>query len=543
MPRLKGLPLTAALRLADTGPGAKALRAVAFHQYGMARLMNAPTELLDPILHEPRPIAGGSARQWGDQRLTDEEAGGASLAAAFQSGEAKPSEVLSALLTRVRQKDFGNATFSPFTNLNEGAMEDALAADRRFAEGKPLGPLDGLPVPVKDEVDIEGLPTFGGTAFLDELAQTDSFAVAKLRAAGAVVYGKTHTTEWGMSPLGINPNHSMPRNVFDRNRTPGGSSTGTGAAVALGYATVGLGSDGGGSIRIPACMQGVYGIKPTFQRIGRTGDVFGKGTVGTLGPIGQTVRDLVEFLCATGNEADPGDPSTAYAPAGDPSAAWRLAPGRGIKGAKIGVPYKEWEDADPRIAALCFDAVRELESRGAKLVEIELPHAAIAQAIGVLCIGPETAAHVVDYAEEFGDVFGAELRLQMAILGSVDAGEYLRAQRARAALRRTSAEVIRKVDLIAMPTLPIVPPSYPVAEDRVQVADDDSTRLVCRYTFLANLNGFPAGTAPVGRVDGLPVGLQLIGDAWDEASVLAGLASLERALGRGDRPKAYRAIL
>jgi aspartyl-tRNA(Asn)/glutamyl-tRNA(Gln) amidotransferase subunit A len=290
-------------------------------------------------------------------------------------------------------------------------------------------------------------------------------------------------------------------------------------------------------------MQGVYGIKPTFQRIGRTGDVFGKGTVGTLGPIGQTVRDLVEFLCATGTAPDPGDPSTAYAPAGDPSAAWRLAPSRGIKGARIGVPYKEWEDADPRIAALCFDAIRELESRGAKLVEIELPHAAMAQAIGVLCIGPETAAHVIDYAAEFGHLFGAELRLQMAILGSVGAGEYLRAQRGRAALRRTSAEVIRKVDLIAMPTLPVVATPYPVTEDRVQVADDDSTRLVCRYTFLANLNGFPAGTAPIGRVEDLPVGLQLIGDAWDEASVLAGLAALERAFGPGERPLAYRALL
>jgi aspartyl-tRNA(Asn)/glutamyl-tRNA(Gln) amidotransferase subunit A len=387
-------------------------------------------------------------------------------------------------------------------------------------------------------VNIAGLTTFGGTAFLSSPATENSWVVDRLLEAGAIVYAKTHTTEWGMSPLGINPNYSMPRNVHAADRAPGGSSTGTGAAVALGFAPVGLGSDGGGSIRIPAAMQGVFGIKPTFQRIGRTGDVFGKGTVGTLGPIGQTVADLVEFLCATATRPDPGDSSTAYAPDGDPSVAWRLALGRGVRGARIGVPHSEWDACDPQIAEACFAALRQLEKDGAVLTDIELPHAHFAQAIGVLCIGPETAAHVIDYEPEYLQLFGAELRLQLAILGSVAAPEYLRAQRARAALRRTTAAVIRDVDLVALPTLPVLPPRYPVCEDRQPVADDEGTRLVCRYTFLANLTGLPAGTAPVGTVDGLPVGLQLIGDAWDEASVLAGLAQLERTH-RPSQPTGY----
>lgn len=464
--------------------------------------------------------------------------GHAAIQQAFTEGRTRPSEVLRATMDRIEAGVFGNATFSPFVSMNPAAEALAEASDARWEEGAPLGPLDGIPIPVKDEVDIAGVQTFGGTAFLAEPAETHSWVVERLLAAGAIVYGKTHTTEWGMSPLGINPNHSMPRNVYDQNRAPGGSSTGTGAAVALGLAPVGLGSDGGGSIRIPAAMQGVYGIKPTFQRIGRSGDVFGKGTVGTLGPIGQTVDDLVEFLCATGVEKDPGDPSTAYAPNEDPTASWRLALGRGVNGARIGIPHREWEDCDPRIAEACYDALRVLESDGAKLVDIELPHAHLAQCIGVLCIGPETAAHVIDYEDEHLSVFGAELRLQMAILGSVSAAEYLKAQRARAALRRTTAEAIRSVDLVALPTLPSPPPSYPVSEDRKQVSDDDGTRRVCRYTFLANLTGFPAGTAPVGLVDGLPVGLQLVGDAWDEASVLAGLAQIERSRGPL-RPKSY----
>lgn len=502
--------------------------------------MKLPTDMLDSIVHEPRPVPGTGTRQWGDQRLDAvPRAGGLhTIRDAFAEGRTTPSELLAATLSRVDAGDFGEATFSPFVAINPAATEHAKASDARWKAGKPIGPLDGIPVPVKDEVDIAGMPTFGGTAFLDQPATSNAWVVDRLLEAGAIVYGKTHTTEWGMSPLGINPNHSMPRNVHDRNRTPGGSSTGTGAAVALGLAPVGLGSDGGGSIRIPAAMQGVFGIKPTFQRIGRSGDVFGKGTVGTLGPIGQTVADLVEFLCATGVAPDPGDSSTAYAPDSDPSASWRLSLGRGVRGAKIGVPHREWEDCDPRIAECCYDALRLLESEGAKLVDVELPHAHIAQCIGVLCIGPETAAHVVDYVDEHLDVFGAELQLQMAILGSVGADEYLRAQRARAALRRTTAEAIRAVDLVALPTLPGLPPSFPVAEDRKQVSDDDGTRMVCRYTFLANLTGYPAGTAPVGVVDGLPVGLQLVGDAWDEASVLAGLAQLERAQGPV-RPRGY----
>ena len=540
MPRLSGRTLLAAVRASRTQAGVAALRTIAFRQYRMDQLMGLSSEMLDPILHEPRPIQGAGPRQWGDQRLeTDPRSGGhARLAAAFRDGSLRPSELLSDLTVRIDKKEFGEATFSPFIARNPDAAVLAEQADARLEAGKPLGPLDGVPVPVKDEVDIAGLPTFGGTAFLSDPASENAWVVERLLAAGAVVYAKTHTTEWGMSPLGINPNHSMPRNVHSADRAPGGSSTGTGAAVALGLAAVGLGSDGGGSIRIPAAMQGVFGIKPTFQRIGRSGDIFGKGSVGTLGPIGQTVSDLVEFLCATGTRPDPGDPSTAYAPDSDPTAAWRLALGRGIRGARIGIPHREWDACEPRIAEACYAALRQLEADGAKLVDVELPHAQVAQAIGVLCIGPETAAHVVDYEGEFRSLFGAELQLQLAILGSVGASEYLRAQRARAALRRTTGETMRTVDLIALPTLPVLPPHYPVREDRRPVADDDGTRNVCRYTFLANLTGLPAGTAPVGVVDGLPVGLQLIGDAWDEASVLAGLAQLERS-SQPVRPRDY----
>ncbi len=550
-PRLKGRALQLAIRAADTRVGASALRRVAFHEYDMSRLMTLPVDMLDALSPEPRPVQGAQPRQWDDARLgapdsAAERVSARDLRAAYERGDTTPSEVLHTLYARQDASDFGHATFSPFVTLDRArATQSAAESTARYAAGKSLGPLDGIPVPIKDEVDMEGLPTFGGTAFLDERHDADGFAARTLLAGGAVIPGKTHTTEWGMSPLGINPNHDMPRNVNRPDCAAGGSSTGTGAAVALGMSTVGLGSDGGGSIRIPAAMQGLFGIKPTFGRIGRSGDVFGTGTVSALGPLGRTTSDLVDFMNVAARGRDGGDYACGYEPPGTPPfGAWELALGRGIRGARIGVPAAEWRDADTAVGERGMAALRKLEAEGAKLVDIELPHASLAQAIGVLCIGPETAVHVRDFAEAHGDKFGGELRLQLAILGSVSSQEYLLAQRARAALRRTTAAAMRKVDLLALPTLPCVAPTYPVSENRQQVADDGATRRVCRYTFLANLTGYPAGTAPVGMVDGLPVGLQFMADAWDEGSVLAALAAVERT-GLSNIPlsSGYRSLL
>ncbi len=533
-PRLKGRALELALRVASTRPGIAAMRRMTFATYDMDRLFELPPSMLESLDHVPRPIAGAQPRGWDGRDLdppnpVSGRTCGAQLREAYASGVLTPLDVVEQILGRIDREDFGSCEFSPFVALDEErARQDAVAAGSRWRSGTALGPLDGIPVPVKDEVDMVGLPTWGGTAYLDEVQQEDGFAVRALRAGGAVLYGKTHTTEWGMSPVGINPHFEMPRNAHRADRAPGGSSTGTGAAVTLGFATVGLGSDGGGSIRIPSAYQGIFGLKPTFQRVGRSGDVFGTGSVSVIGPLGQSTRDLVDFLSVAGAQPDPGDYACAFAPAGSPVAAWERALGRGVRGARIGIPATEWKDADERVGALCMDALRALESEGARLVEIDLPHAGIAQAIGVLSIGPETRAHVADYVAEHGDRFGGELEMQLALLGSVSAHEYLTAQRARAALRRSTAEVMGGIDLIALPTVPGVAPSYPASENRQHVVDDDATRLACRFAFLANLTGYPSGQTPVGMHEGLPVGLQLLGDAWDEASIIAAMAHLER---------------
>ncbi len=531
-PRLRGAAARAAAVAAGAGPIGAAVRATTMRTYRVAELLALPAHDRGPVPEHAMPLRAAPPRRWRDASLGAPESGGAltsrQLVSAYRAGTARPIEVVEALLARIRAGSFGACTFSPFVAIDEDrARSAARAADARWTAGTPLGPLDGVPVPVKDEHDMVGLVTRGGAAYRDERADADSFLVRRLTEGGAVVFGKSHTTEWGMNPCGLNAHFDMPRNAWASDRAAGGSSTGTGAAVALGLATVGSGSDGGGSIRIPSAIQGVYGIKPSFQRIGRSGNIYGSGTVSAVGPIGASTSDLVDFLAVAASEPDPNDYASTNAPRTDPS-TWERALGRGVSGCRIGIPRREWMDAEAPIAQACERALRALQDDGAELVEIDLPLLGWAQTVGVLSIGPETMANLEDDFRRHPDQFSAELTVLMRVLGRISAREYLVAQRTRAALRQQIAAALLDVHVIALPTLPTLPPMYTAAESRVDVIDEIATRDMCRFAFAANLCGLPAGSAPVGRVDGLPVGLQIMGDAWDEASVLAVLAHVER---------------
>ena len=540
-PRLRGRALHAVLSLSRTRLGLSAIRAQAFADYGFDRLLALDPTTLAPLSAEPRPLQAGANRQWDAQSLGSPTPSSplvtvARLRDAFAAGASTPSDVLATLRKTVESGAFGHVTWSPYVHtMWEGAARDAAASDARWRAGSPRSALDGIPVPVKDEVHVAGAPTRGGTSWRVAPELEDGFAVRALRDAGAIIYAKTHTTEWGMSPVGMQPHGPFPRNAHAPDRAAGGSSSGTGAAVALGHAPVGLGSDGGGSIRIPSALQGLFGLKPTFQRIGRSGDVFGMGTVSVLGPLGQTTADVVAFMTALAEARDPDDYACAYAPAGSPAPGWDRALGRGIRGAKIGVPRSLWALADTAIVRQCEQALGALEADGARIIEIDVPMLAHAHAIGVLSIGPETHAALRELEASHGHLAGGELQLQLALLGSVSASDYLWAQRARATLRREVQRAFKKLDLIALPTTATVAPPYPRRDLGVDVADDGAVRAMCAFAFAANLTGLPAGTAPVGTAGGLPVGLQFMGDAWDEASVIAAMAQVER-IGLSARP-------
>jgi aspartyl-tRNA(Asn)/glutamyl-tRNA(Gln) amidotransferase subunit A len=297
--------------------------------------------------------------------------------------------------------------------------------------------------------------------------------------------------------------------------------------VALGVAPLATGGDGGGSIRIPAALNGVFGLKPTFGRVSRAGDGF-KNSVAHAGSIACSTADLCTFLDVTASTADPADDLTVWAPP-PPEGGFGALLGAGVHGLRIGVDEASFRDASEPVAASCRDALRALERDGAVLVDVSLPISQHAHRVGFMTIGPES---LVDHRREWmeqRDLLGDDLRLSFAVLSGMTSLEYLDAQRLRTGLRRELCHALAGVDVIALPTTAITAPRYTEEDEKTAFSDPASLEGLVRFTFLSNLTGNPAGTAPVGLDGGgLPIGLQIIGDAWDEAMVLSVLAHLER---------------
>ncbi|RAL23077.1 amidase [Lujinxingia litoralis] len=532
--RLTGPALTIARKAAESPAGALILRKRAMADFGIDRLLELPASSRGTLRFDPQPLQSRRKRGWNDQKLdppstTPGRTTMAALARAYRSGESSPVEVLERIQQQLATRTLGESTHSPFVCTDfERALDAAAASHKRLQAGNALGPLDGIPIPIKDQVDMQGMPVRCGTSYFNPRSESDGHVIAHLRNAGALLYGRTHTTEWGMNPSGFSPHFAMPRNVYSRHHGAGGSSTGSAVAVALGLAPVALGSDGGGSIRIPSALNGLLGIKPTFGRIGRTGDVFGAGTVSTMGPLGQSTADLVEFLIAA-SAPDPLDPASRWAPRQPRKAEqWRKALGRGVRGARIGYLSSELDALDPALQQPTLDALRQFAAEGATLVELDLELVTHALAIGVLTIGLETLGNLTDHLREFPADFSEEVRVLIASLRTITTEEFMAAQRTRELLKEQLREALDDVDLIAMPTTRTTALPYDLNLTGAQLLDDQGTRDMCRFTFLANITGLPAGSIPIGRHNGLPFGLQFIGAAFDEASVLAAMAHGER---------------
>ncbi len=332
------------------------------------------------------------------------------------------------------------------------AHRAARASSARIREGNARGVLDGVPVAIKEEVAVQGLPLRVGTAWIDgKPAPQDSTPVRRLREAGAIVIGTTPMTEYGMSPLGANVHRVMPRNAHHDGRLPGGSSSGSGVAVATGVVPVALGADGGGSIRIPASLNGVFGLKPTFGRVPVVGHgVRGGSSVVHLGPLGASSYDLALFLEAVSGR-DEGDPASI----GQPRVGlgeFVDAIGRGARGLRIGIIDDEWSAASTDIARAGKEALRGLEKDGAELVSVGLELAKHATAIGYLTIGLEFFTNSIDLRRSHMDQLGLDVQLLLANLETFRADDYLDAQKLRAELRRQVAHLFDRVDVLALPT-------------------------------------------------------------------------------------------
>ena len=530
-PRLRGSALRLARVAAESGASivANALKT----SLGIDRLRALPHDARAELPQSLRPVAARGESLPGDASLPatvprqwPREV--RSFGKAYTEGTTTPVAVAERAIAELEKLRQGRELNVLVAALPALARKDAAASLERYKAGNPKSPVDGVPFLVKDEFDVAGTPTtLGSQCESTDAKLADSTPVARLRAAGAIFIGKTVLTEWGMSPLGQNIHQTMPHNAHHRNRVPGGSSTGSAVGVALGLAPIALGGDGGGSIRIPSCLNGVFGIKPTFGRVSRAGDGFA-GSVAHAGPIGASAFDLALALDIIASEQDPLDELTAWAPP-PPSGGFGSRLRASVKGMRIGVPDDEWADASEPVARAGRAALAALEKEGATLVPLKLPLARDAAPIGYITIGCESFAVAREAWETKRNKIGDDVRVSYGVVATLSAMDYLDAQRLRRALRLEAARALAGVDVIAMPTTATTAPALPDVDRFGAFSDPAAIDAMCRFAFLGNLTGLPAGTAPVGEdVDGLPIGVQIVGDAWQEATVLGVLSHLER---------------
>ncbi|MBI2895893.1 MAG: amidase [Deltaproteobacteria bacterium] len=530
-PRISGAPLRTLAASTRAAPVRSLLARVLREQLGINAVRALGDEVRGELPMSVRPIRARRSYDRPSEGLGVPTVGvwphsSSSYVEAYGSGRVTPRQIAERALAAAR--DLATRSVGPVHVYDDSrALEAAAAATGRWKADRALGPLDGVPVVIKEEMAVRGLPTRLGTSFLPEDgAPADGTIVARLRAAGAVILGHSPMTEFGMSPIGVNGHRPMPRNPHDPGRAAGGSSTGSAVAVSTGLVPVALGADGGGSIRTPACLTGVLGLKPTFGLLSRSGGGL-VNTVTHFGPIASTTADMARFLEAVSGE-DPADELTSAAPALAPGVLV-AALGRGVRGLRIGVADEEWSVAAEPIARAGRAALAALEKEGAVLVPIRMPLARHAAAIGYLTIGLEEFAGLHEVRRSHRDKLGPDLQMTLSGLEAFQPDDYLDGQRLRAGLRREVATVLGDVDVLALPTTGCAAPAITDAEARGGFLDPPVLDALCRFAFLANLTGLPAGTAPVGRDgDGLPVGLQIVADAWDDATVLQVLAHLER---------------
>ena len=510
--------------------------------FGPTRALLAPRMALEANLAALRafrgPELGLSAPEWPRSTAPEpaatallEQAAGwdrpgrvRALGHAFRSGATTPTAALERALAAIRADRDHARPLNAFVVVDEsGARAAAEASTARFAAGAPLGPLDGIPWALKDELDLEGFPTrCGSAAWTASPAPRDATLVRRLRAAGAIPIGKTNMHELGINPSGVNVTFGQVRNPFDRRRDAGGSSGGSAAAVAAGWAALALGTDGGGSIRIPAALTGLAGLKASFGRFSEAGVAPLCPSVGFVGPMAATVGDLALVLAAAGGR-DPEDPASARAPPIDLDPL-NLDPA----GLRVGIFPTWFEHADPAAVAAARAGVEALTRRGARVREIELADLEPARVAHVAIILSEMHAFVRQLGLRPSDL-SPSTQLSLRVSQLFDASDHAQALRVRAALFRAVERTFDEVDVIATPTTAVAAPTIPRGGDRQAWTSMSATTELMRFVFPANLTGHPALTVPVGEEDGCPLGLQLMGPAFAEARLLACGAVVEDA--------------
>ncbi len=473
----------------------------------------------------------------------------AELQSLLRRKEVSPREVLDALRARIENVE---PKIDAYLSIDfDAAAKEADKADVDL-------PLGGVPIAIKDIINVKGQPcTCGSKILASYRSPYDATVIQKLRSAGAVPFGKTNMDEFAMGSSTENSSVKVTRNPWDFSRVPGGSSGGSAAAVAADAAFGGLGTDTGGSIRQPASLCGIVGVKPSYGRVSRFGLVAFASSLDQVGPLTKTVRDSALIMNAMAGH-DPQDSTSLNEPVPD----YTKNLGRDLKGMRLGLP-KEYmiEGIDPQVKSAVDTALKQLQSLGAEIVDVSLPHTDYGIAVYYFLATAEASANLArfdgvrygyrakdpkDLLDHYGrtreEGFGAEVKRRI-ILGTyvLSSGYYdayyVRAQKMRELIRQDFVKAFEKVDAIVSPTSPV--PAFKLGE---RTADPLAMYLADIFTNTGNLAGICGISVPCGlaKMNGnqLPIGLQILGKSLDEARIFQIAHAYEQSTGwHKARPK------
>ena len=465
---------------------------------------------------QPHPVEGGVP----ELSLT-------SAVSLIRRGELSPVELVRAVLDRIAGYD---KTLSAYIACQgDEAVQAARRAEDDMAHGRSLGPLHGIPVAVKDLFFTAALPTTAGTRILsDQFPREDATVIRSLKDAGAILLGKLNLHELAYGITSDNPHFGPVRNPWDLTRISGGSSGGSAAAVTASLCFASLGTDTGGSIRIPAACCGVVGLKPTYGRVSRHGVLPLAWSLDHVGPITKTVEDAALVLQVIAGP-DPQDPTTSHLSV--PNYCRALE--GGLKGVRVGTPrdfFFDPAEIDPFVMAAVEEALHVMQEAGASVEEISIPFLRHAPAIQLLTIASEATANHSRLLRSRGRELGEDVRRRLELGEFVAAAQYVRAQQVRRLLVQDFSTAFRRVDLLVTPTLPVVAP--PIGAQTIKIHDVPK-RLqptLTRFTSPFNLTGLPAISLPcISGGENLPVGLQIVGRPFDEATILRAAYTYQQA--------------
>jgi aspartyl-tRNA(Asn)/glutamyl-tRNA(Gln) amidotransferase subunit A len=442
----------------------------------------------------------------------------ADLGRMIASKQVSPVEVVRAHLDRIAALDSKLRAF--ITICADSALESARAAEADLMAGRPVGPLHGVPWAPKDLYSTKGVRTTGGSKILaDSVPAADATVVARLARAGAIVLGKLNMHEFAYGPEGINAHYGDTRNPWssDAHRIAGGSSSGSGAAVAAGMAPGSLGSDTGGSIRIPASLCGITGLKPTYGRASRAGVLPLTWSMDHVGPMTRSARDCALMLGAIAGY-DPADPTTSVLPVPDYGAALT----GDVKGLRVGLLRAHFTDvAAPEVRTAVEAAAKQFERAGAVVDEVNLTQVAHAGTASAAIVASEALAYHAAWMRSRPQDYQPDVRERLRIGAFVSGVHYVRAQQVRALVAREIDEALARRDVLLAPATPLAAPVLGERETTLGDGPSDVRAALLRCTRPFNFSGHPACAAPCGfTAAGLPIGLQLIGRPFDEATVL-----------------------